>query len=95
MAKRSDVLNQLRAEAAQRDAPAKGFLLKDVPGILRAKGLHAIAREWEYMQAALTAYANDEDRVLDGHEAYCVATEVGIKARQHRAALAANGGIKD
>lgn len=62
--------------------------IDDVPSILRTNGLDDIAAEWELMQEVLALYADDEDRFLkeDG-EPYCIPTEAGMKARQHRAAF--------
>lgn len=62
--------------------------IDDTPDFLRANGFHDIAVEWELMQEVLALYADDEDRFLkeDG-EPYCIPTEAGMKARQHRAAF--------
>lgn len=62
--------------------------IDEVPALLRAHGLSDIAVEWELMQEVLALYVSDEDRFLreDG-EPYCIPTEAGMKARQHRAAF--------
>lgn len=56
---------------------------------IRAAGLPDIAREVELMQEVLAFYANDEERYLreNGEPYGSIPSEVGMKARQHRAAF--------
>lgn len=76
--------------------------IDEVPALLRKNGLADIAAEWELMQEVLAFYANDEDRYMKAAVAYeegrdppddagepfgSIPTEVGMKARQHRAAF--------
>ncbi|KJS36091.1 MAG: hypothetical protein VR70_14495 [Rhodospirillaceae bacterium BRH_c57] len=73
--------------------------IDDMIDEIRAAGLGDIATEVELMQEVLAFYANDEDRFLreDGEPFGSIPTEVGMKARQHRASFqrresAASGG---
>jgi hypothetical protein len=69
--------------------PKEPETLDDVPAALRRLGWGGIAQEWELMQEVLAFYANDEDRTLreEGEPYGSIPTEVGIKARQHRASF--------
>jgi hypothetical protein len=69
--------------------PPEPTSIDDVPAALRAIGWTNIAAEWALMQEVLAFYANDEDRTLreEGEPYGTIPTEVGIKARQHRASF--------
>jgi hypothetical protein len=76
--------------------------IEEVPAMLRRRGMSDLAAEWERMQEVLAFYADAEDNYLKGAIAYeegrdppddvgepfgRIPTEVGMKARQHRASF--------